>query len=307
MKKIISIICTVVFLFSLLGFTALAENSNITISEDYKTIYADGYTYSRFNVSMLDVWFSEPEDNVVLSETQKENIDMVSLRCNDYNNVIEATFHYKDGSHLEATFLRDDYHEQYAELLKDNSLNSEIDFEWPEDNIVEAKVNELFGTVVTLDEEVLAQSDTFEVTVSNKDESLKIHKGWILSFDGDFYYVDFEESDLDRDMRYEFWTREGVVVHEIDEDALVQKLTKAQEAYWDDGLGFFENGDFTEMVSLIFIIFVFAVVPMVVLILFIILAIRAKSIYKKMFRATYILCGAELAVFATLLIILQRI
>ena len=80
--------------------------------------------------------------------------------------------------------------------------------------------------------------------------------------------------------------------------ALIEKLDNAKSAYYSDGLGFFENDELSEKVSMIFFLVVFAFLTLIILITFLILAIRSKGIYKKMHRITYILCIAELSVFA---------
>lgn len=314
MKKVISILCTITFLFSLLGFTAFAtdvpneisNSSPVTISEDYQTLSIDGYTYSRFDTSMLEVDWENDEANIVLSHTQHKQVEDIEMSSSKHRNVISATFYFKDGSTLYARFLRDDYREQYDSLLNGQATKYSIDFRYPDGNVVTASGKQLFGKVVTLEQSVVENCDTFDVTTSTSKGELTVRTGVLLTYDEEYYYVDYAESKVDGGSKYNILEYQNPVVHKVTDEKLVQKLDEAQEEYWDDSFGFFDNDKFTETISAIFLIFVFVLVPLAILVLFLVFAIRSKGVYKKMCRITYILCGTEILVFAlitTLMII----
>lgn len=304
MKKILSILCAVTFLFALLGMTTFAKDSTITISEDYKTLSVGAQTYSRFDISMLEVDWEHGESNIVLSETQQKDIEDIGMQSSSHRIVISATIDFKDGSSLRVTFLRDDYFEVYETLVNSRTAKHEIDFIWPEYNIVTAEGKDLFGEVVTLEKDVIEECDTFEVTVSDKNGGLSIVKGALLMHEDDYYYLDYTESNIEDGNRYLIADYDNVIIHRVADEKLLQKLDAAKEEYWESEFGFFDNDNFTESISAIFLIIVFAFIPLAILILFVILATRSKGIYKKMCRATYLLCGVELVIFAIIMSIL---
>ena len=306
MKKVISILCTIMFLFSLLGFTTFAtdvpneitNSSPVTISEDYRTLSIDGHTYSRFNISMLEVKRETSETNIVLSHTQHEQIEDIEMRSSEQRKVISATFYFKDGSYLGANFLRDDCREQYDSLLNNQASKYSIDFMYPDGNVVTAKGKHLFGKVVTLEQSVIEECDVFDVTTSTDKGELTVRTGALLTYEDDYYYVDYAESKVDEGNRHSIWEYENPIIHKVTDEELVQKLSEAQEEYWNDNFGFFDNDKFTESISAIFLIFVFVLIPLAIFVVFLIFAIRTKGVYKKMCRITYILCGAEILIFA---------
>jgi ATP-dependent Clp protease ATP-binding subunit ClpC len=88
----------------------------------------------------------------------------------------------------------------------------------------------------------------------------------------------------------------------ITDEALLQELNTAQDAYYNDDMGFLFNDALTQSISKIFLVVIFCVIPGIVLILFAILAIRAKqAIYRKLFILVSTLSGTLTAIFTLVL------
>lgn len=298
MKKFISIIFTITLIFSCFGLTAFAENSSITISEDYQTLSIDGESYSRFNASMLEFDCYETDKQITLSKAQQEAIASIELFANEQENIISVDITFKDGAYLSITFLRDDYLDEYNEIINNLSQNYVIDFGWPEDNTVVANRDDFFGNAIYLKSNVLEWCDYFYVTASSSDNSMTVVKGALITYDNEYYYVDFAESGIADGYSFSPYNYDTLSAHEITNEVLLKSLVEAEEAYYADDLGFFFDDDFTETISAVFLIFIFAIIPFAIFIVFLVLAIRSKTVYRKLFSTICILSGAELAIFA---------
>lgn len=298
MKKLISVIITAMLLFSCLGLTVFAESSSATISDDYQKLTLDGNTYSRFNTSMMDVDYFSVDTPVSLTATQQEVIEEVILKVNEDSNFVYADIHFKDGAVLSVEFLRDDYLEIYNEISTNQSSEYIIDFQYPDGNTVTTEKSILYGSSVVLSSDELEWCDYFPVTAKSSDGKLTAHKGSLITIDENYYYVDYEEIDVDNWYDFDPYSYTELPAYEVTNADLVASIQEAEDAYYSDDFGFLLDDSFTEAVSAVFLIFVFAIIPFAIFVVFLILAIRSKTVYKKMFRLIYILSAAELAVFA---------
>ena len=298
MKKLKYLILTVILLFSCLGFTAFAEGSAATISDDYQTLCIDGNTYSRFNASMIDADYYVVDVSVELTALQQETIDKIEFSMTEDSIVAYADIYFKDGGNLYAGFLRDDYLKMYNELSTSENGEYIIDFQYPEDNIVPVEKSKLFGNPVVLTYEDLEWCDYYSVVMRSEDENLSVYKGSIIFIDDDGYYVDYEEVGVKSWYEFDPYEYEELPAYEISDEELIASLREGESAYYADDFGFFYDDNFTETLSAVFLIFVFAIVPFVILVVFLVLAIRSKTVYRKMFAAISILSGAELVIFA---------
>ena len=299
MKKFKSLIIALILLFSCFGLTAFAENSSITISDDYQNLYLNGDSYSRFNASILEIDYYMTIDNPIeLSAVQQETILQIELLINEQENVISADISFTDGSILSVDFLREDCFEAYNEIVNGESKEYIIDFLWPEGNTVKAKRTALFDTPVTLYVNELEWCDFYTVTASNSDNSLTALKGSLLIMDDNYYYVDFAEVGVKNAYEFVPYDYTELSAYEITDTNLLQRIKEAEEKYYADDLGFLYDDDLTETISAVFLVFIFAIIPLAIFIVFLILAIRSKTYYRKLFRTICILAAAELAIFA---------
>ena len=140
--------------------------------------------------------------------------------------------------------------------------------------------------------------DYFPVVVASSDGNLTAYKGALITIDDDCYYVDFEEAHIESWYDFNPYDYAELPAYEISDTELIASIQEGEDAYYSDDFGFLLDDSFTEAVSAVFLIFVFAIIPFAIFVVFLILAIRSKTVYKKMFRLIYILSAAELAVFA---------
>ncbi len=298
MKKLISIVIMSILLFSCIGLTAFASPLSATISDDYQKLYLDGNTYSRFNTSMVEVDYFDTNIPVELNAAQEETIDKVSLQVNADTTFIYANISFKDGAVLSAEFLRDDYLEIYNEISFNENGSYMIDFEYPEGNIVTAAKADLFGNSVTLTEDELEWCSYYPVWIQNDDGTLTAYKGSLIIIEDEYYYVNYEDIKLENWYHFDPYEYDELPAYEISNAELIADIQAAEESFYSDDFGFLFDDSLTKAVSTVFLIFVFAIIPFAIFVVFLILAIRSKTIYKKMFRFIYILSAAELVVFA---------
>lgn len=325
MKKIISLGFIILLLLSCFSFTALGTkdyvyyeeeiygqeiyiDSNpdavITLSEDYKTLYCGDEVYTRFSDSTVNVDIINNVANVVeLSDTQKKEIEEVSVETNEAGSIIWADIYFNDGANLKVAFLNEDYIEEYNNIMEGESGNYTINFGWPEENIVKAQKESFFGESVNLFINQFVLTDYFDVVAMASDESFYVSKGQLLIYDDEYYYVDFEKAEVDSEDFY-IENYSNLVAYKITDMDLRLQIEEAMQKYYDDDLGIFFDDDFTESVANIFLIVIFAVIPFAIFVTFLILALRSKTIYKKFFTVICALSASELFIFAVVTIYL---
>lgn len=328
MKKVISIIATVFLLLSFCGLTVSASitqtavgdeitdnlqyviiNSRepITLSEDYKKLYCGEDTYTRF--SSNDLTLNELSDGVsnkvVLSDAQKKEISEVLLCATSTASIINAEIYFKDGAVFTASFLNDNFTEEYNRIIKGECEEYIIDFAYPADNTVTASRELIFGQTATLNLSGNDLTDWYYVKTQASDKSFTVEKGMLLVYSEQYYYADFTDKKFDDN---DFWREEKfeVTAHLITDTDLLKRIEEAQEKYYGDDFGFFDDDKFTKAVANVFLIIIFAIIPFAILVLFTILALRSKGIYRKMFTAICVLSAIELLVFAIVNIILFK-
>ena len=298
MKKLISIMIMTILLFSCVGLTAFASPSSATISDDYQKLYMDGNAYSRFNTSMVEVDYFDANITVELNATQQETIDQVSLQVNADTTFIRADINFKDGAVLSAEFLRDDYLDTYNEISFDENGLYTIDLEYPEGNIVTTVKSNLFGSSVTLTADELEWCSYYPVWIQNNDGTLTAHKGSLITIEDAYYYVNYEDIEVESWYHFDPYEYDELPAYEISDAELITNIQEAEEEFYSDDFGFLFNDNLTKAVSTVFLVFVFAIIPFVIFVACLILAIRSKTVYKKLFRFIYLLSAAELVVFA---------
>lgn len=319
MKKL-SILFLALVLTLGLGITAFAEDYTVpsatefagadeytnlytaTLSEDLQTLYMDGNSYSLADISILELEYNGWEISVELTAVQRQTIKKATAITYGDDDAVQVTLYMTDGIRMTVTFLRDDLRGEYDRLTAGDADRWVLDFEWPERNTVTADKAQLKGesTVVTLED--VYSSVEYPVFAYTAGGTLVLKCGVLLNLDGSYIYVPYPDDLVDE--RYPYIletyleTAMQVPAVKLTDPTLVQQLDKAQQAYYNDGLGFMYNDTLTENISDVFLVLLFAIIPGAIAVLFLILSLRAKKpSYKKLFWVTCVLSAAELAVF----------
>ena len=295
---------TVLLLCSCFGLSTFANPASATISDDCQEIYWEGKTYLRFNTSRLSTDYGHNVE-VELSKQQQKTIDRVDLSGNEEMTMLLSDIYYKDGSVLTAKFLREDYVERYESMLTEDAETYTIDFRFPKSNTLTTKGTALFGKKVTLTSKKLEWCDYFPVAVKSEDESITAYRGALIAIESDYYYVDFQETPVESWDNFDPYSYTELSAYAISDTTLLANIESCIDNYYSEDFGFLFNDNLTKTISLIFLIIVFCIVPFAIFVVFLILAIRSKTIYKKMFRWIYLLSFSELAVFAIVTVLLM--
>ena len=308
MKKIIALIITVLLLASCLALPVLAKsddilrpNVKISFSDDYKTLYYGNVKYVVFdNTHSAQEVYNEMNNKFSLTEEQSLEISRISLLSCDEGIFIDATIKYKDGITMELNYIREDYREVYNTLLASIVANCEIDFIYPADNVVKTHRINLKGEKVSFEDHYYDAS--YEVTAVSDDGKISASVGVILVSGDNYCYIDYLEIGSSY---YEFDMDDynRVEAYLITDPDTIAAIEQAQENYYSDGLGFFDDDTFTKLVADVFLVIVFAVIPFALFILFLILGCRAKALYKKLYFTISIFSIAEVVIFAIIAIL----
>lgn len=305
MKKYLICIITSLLLFSCLGMTAFADDSSLTISDDYQTVYLNGESYSRFNASMINTEYEFYYVSPKLTDIQQEQVAEVSLMINQSHSLLYLDIDYKDGSNLTAHFMRDDYCDAYDKLVNNQNTPYIIDFEWPEGNRVTGSKALFTENPVILGSSELNKSSHYFVLMNILEGDIDICMGALLIIGDNYYYVDYEEIGVTRLYGFNAYEYTDLPAYKITDADLVADIAAGEEAFYNDNFGFFYDDELTSTISKVFLIIVFAVIPAIILVLFLILAIRAKTIYRKLFAAICCISGVELVIFAIVAMMLH--
>ena len=308
MKKIIALIITVLLLASCLALPVLAKsddilrpNVKISFSDDYKTLYYGNVKYVVFdNTHSAQEVYNEMNNKFSLTEEQSLEISRISLLSCDEGIFIDATIKYKDGITMELNYIREDYREVYNTLLASIVANCEIDFIYPADNVVKTHRINLKGEKVSFEDHYYDAS--YEVTAVSDDGKISASVGVILVSGDNYCYIDYLEIGSSY---YEFDMDDynRVEAYLITDPDTIAAIEQAQENYYSDGLGFFDDDTFTKLVADVFLVIVFAVIPFALFVLFLILGCRAKELYKKLYLTISIFSIAEVVIFAIIAIL----
>lgn len=336
MKKILSIIIAFMLIFSCFATTAFASKYNIIFDEDldpfkvqepvgafsdnYEKFYINGVPHSRVNANAVTVSFKynllvRDEHNanyysggtiyIDFTEEQKQKISEIKIQHNEECTIFSITIEYNDGALLTATYLNDDYFEEYNNVINGNVDRYVVDFMYPSGNYVETTRDKLKGEPVTLTRNQLSswgKFDSCDVVAKSKDGSISMIVGAILMLDNNYYYLNFKETGKDED---DVWSGSigalaGVQLYKVTDAELIKFFDDAMTDFYEDDYGILYDDDATESISIGFFVFVFAIIPFVILVFFLVKAIKGKGIYKKMYFTVVAVCLAEIIVFAVL-------
>lgn len=311
MKRIISVIITVLLLSSCLFMSVAADGGKVTFSSNYQKMYYNGYTYSRFNDDYIDYQTTENIDDLVsLNEEQKSMVEIISVDADEGKTVFYACYEYLfDGQRVEATFMRDDCLEELNLILEygNDKYRVETVYDNDFDSFKTVGRHVLFGEEITIDgNDINDYYFSVPVTAQVYDSEIYASVGQIIyhGIEEEFYYIDFKELGIKKPLEFNVNEAGLFTAHKITDMDLSLDLEKAYNEFYEDDFGFMGDDSFTEAVSNIFMILVFAVIPFAVLVIFSVLTLRAKGIYKKFFAVISVLSAAELVIFAVIVCIL---
>lgn len=308
MKKWMTTFVGIILLFTRLGFTAFAAPASATLSDDYQTLTINGNTYSRFDISQAETRYQELPLDIALSDAQARSVKEIFLETNSGENLIYANINFKDGSSLSIGFLRDDYKDEYQKIIAGESNQYLIDFQYPEGNKITASKKDFYGKPALLNFDQLQYADSFPVYATTADDAISVYKGMLLVIEEEYYYVDFTEQRINNPYDFNPYNYKELATYKIGNAELIERMEESIDRYYSEEFGILFDEEFGETISAIFLILVFGIVPFIIFLVFLFLAIRSKTVYKKMFRIVYLLCGLELVVFAimTVLITMNR-
>ncbi len=333
MKKILSIIFTLVLIFSCFAISTFAFESAdsfvyegdayydtqpvMTFSEDFKKLYVNDEPFSRADLSMLSEYYGysvgvtkehtpwlRNSVFVDFTDAQKQIVKGIEITTNKAQNMYLINLNLGDGSNLTVYFIKDTYLEDYNNVISGNGDVYLIDFLYPENNVVITSKSALEGepTIISTDD-IFGVYDYFYVDAANQDQSVSMATGVVFVIDGTYYYFDYiAEGFEDADFLYsgELGKAKEINAYKITDEKLLADIEVAMEAYYDDDYGIFFDKETSDIIAMVFLVILFVVVPAIVFVIFLIKAIRGKGIYKKLYGTVAALCMAEIIVFLLL-------
>lgn len=345
MKKFIYVIVTVLILSFCLGVTSFATSEtdeveinqipSATFSEDFRTMYFNDHEYYQKNLIFFDSYVATDYDvtdyyvddfddimstmdfaiptnaDYVLSDTQKELVYNISLYGTDV--LFTADISYNDGTMLSISYLRDDYIDEYDKFIAGGFADLEIDFEWPEGNVVKTTKQELLANeqLTLTDYDYWMDFDYYYIYAHSDDGVLTYNPGLMLKVSEKYYYFDFAENkshNMDFFMEHVYsddGQLKGILVHEITDEALLSGIEAAETAYYEDDFGYLYNDELAIKVSYFFLILLFGVVPAVIFIVALVFAIIKKGKYRKLLFTTAGFTLAEIITFIIFMIVVS--
>lgn len=311
MKKIIALLIAIICLSSIsvaavttteISETELSPNSVIVIDDGFYGLYYDGEYFTGFDLGEADFSdFEELNCRLSLTDAQTDIIRSANFSINAQRNIIMADYGFKNGSTLSVNYIKNDFLNEYNSLMGDSWVNGEVDFYWPDGNIISVSKNKLMGQSTTL--LIDGYIDYFDVNAVTDDGGLKIIKGQLIVKDDEYYYLDFNSAGVDAD-NFDLFDYQHIYAYRITDEELCGQIEDALDSYYGSDLGFLNDDKFTQTVADILLVAVFIAAPLLIALTFIILAIFNKTGYKKFFRAIYISSLLALAVAVALIIIL---
>ena len=334
MKKSILILALVLAFSFVLGYSSLAYDNTLTLSEDYSTLYFNGKSYSKANTTDIvnnygyieGCFFTadfetdaelpinyEDGIKIQLTDSQKSELTKVYATVDgDANLFASAELYFEDGTTISYSYIRDDIKDDYEKIKNSDTSEYDIIFDAyiDEGNISKtvSKQNLLTGNKTEIS---FYEYLEFDVIVSSKKYNYSVTKGCIfINNDKNlYYYFDFSEYGLTDyyhlfDM-YEFYNVTRIEAHRITDKETIDIIEEGLREYYDGDYGYLFNEEFTEPVAKIFFILIFAIFPLSIVITTLVIAIKAKKgVYKKLLLATSGLSLATLATFIYIAFIL---
>ena len=303
MKRIIAIILAVFCLSSMCVFAETAGRT-ASVDENFSTFTLDNERYEAFDFSVSGkAVFSELNCTFNLTDTQRETVEKIDAEINDKGNIINATYTFKNGSILSTYYLHEDFLEEYNTVKSDDWNLCEIDFIYPENNILNITKDKLLGESYNMFIAEVDINNWFDVDAVSGDKSFRVTKGILIDTDEEYYYLDFKTAGITYS-DFDLEKYDHLPVYKITDPQFKEQIDNAIEEYYADDYGFLDDDKTTKKVSDIVLVIIFLILPFAVFVLFFVLALRSKTKYRKFFRTIYILSLILPLVFIILAIIL---
>lgn len=290
MKKRIVLLLTVLALLVAMAVPVFAgeegdlpetKTQELRLSDDLQTVYMEGKEYHRFDASDLQIYGREVINTANM--TLPEQVREVALWDNG-SDILRAEITYTDGAVLSVYYISDEGMKDVDALRAKTAYTVQM-FTYRDVVQTQMEISDLKGERQVLYERDFQSAVFADVFVEHKD--LSVEKGRVCQIDDKYYYVDYEENQINYISAY--GAPSTVIVWEIQDQAACEKLDDIFETYYDSDVGILENSSFGKTVSAIMLIFVFMVVPLALVVFMLIVALRAK---KKLYRGLAIVTGS---------------
>lgn len=322
MKKIISVILVALLLSFCFVLPAFATGSSsasdyVTFSENFEKLYYQGKQYSLIDGSLVDYNYdnnslygsedpgivydydveslNSPKIDVKLTPEQQKSVEEASVTPYNNQQIFEVYIYFKNHMTTTATYLQDDYLDEYENLINGNIDEYSIRFLWPEGNTVKLS-KEVFSSEETVESYWYEYDDSWPVCVRIDGLALEYTVGEIYLKDKEYYYLDYSINAYCIDNNC--FDNETVRLVKITDPDAVAELDEGLQKYYNDDMGYIYNDDLLDSVSKVFLTVIFGIIPLVAFVVFIMLAIKSKKkIYKKIFITASALSIAEIISF----------
>lgn len=310
-KKILSLIIATILILPCFTLNVFAtsvpnmpdpyDNADYNISDDYQTLTFNGTTYVRFDASVGNWDYSD--SYIDRNCTYLDNVDYIDYEFSINNSIITAHINFSDGSYFYCSFIKESLLPEYNNMLNSASQYV-IEFNYPSDAKIPIKANQLSTDSATIEKSTIDYLDTYSVYVYNSDESFAVSKGDLVIIDHEYYYIDYKLNNLTNSNKYNN-NMASYTAYKVIDPELIAQLDKETGNKQDELIDLLFSGDLFTGFGTLLLIAIFALIPLAALVLFIILSIRAKTpVYKKLFRAIYIISASELLMFIISVILL---
>lgn len=292
MKKLLCVILALLAAVCLLSVTVSAETA-VVLSEDLQTLTLDGRTYSRADLSAMNLYYNGLPFEVQLPEDLHSQVKSAISYSTINEWVISVEIYYQDGSRQDICFAYDAVKSELLRLCQDDELVCGIQLWWEDElSAASAPISTFKGTPVELDGRDLAYTDTYEVMYFYRELDTHINRGFVSDFKGDYYYVDYRENNIPNPAAFYAgdWPT-PLKVYKITDTELIEQIDEALDSEFN------VTSSSGQTISAFFLCFVFGLIPLAILVLSLIFAIRSKGYYRLTWAVTAGLCAAELSVF----------
>ncbi len=296
MKKWIAVFLALLATVCLLSVAVSAE-SVATLSEDLQVLTLEGQTYSRGDVSAIDLnAYDDTRVTLELTEQQQKDLKRGVVSTTRDSKFIMVDLYYRDGSILNITFISDQYKEELLQLCQSDDLVCGVEFYWLSDTKVHAPLKDFKGTPVTLTASDLYGCSTHQVVYYSRGMNVNVYRGAVLTDNDRLYFVDFRENDIVTPAYFYATEYDKLDAYEITNTEIYNSIKQIEDDYYIYGMD--TDTDSPEYIlTAVFLIFLFAVIPTAILVPSVIFFVRGKGYYRVTWGVTAGLCIAELAVF----------
>lgn len=300
MKRYFSILLCLLCLTLLLCVPVSAGTSPCHISDDMQTLHYNGKTYTRVNTLVLEFTDVYQGITLALSDEQSQQYSAGEAYTNDEKSVVDIHLLTPDGTQVIMGYLLDSLVPEYRQALTDQHSGRILGYFW---NDVSAYPKDLKGTPVTLDASTARWSESYPVLLPLDGCNLSVIRGTLLVNGKNYYYVDHDENNIVNRTNYiNQLPGKEIQAYKITDTTLCESIAKARAS--ERTLGFDDGGT---LVTGILMTLIFGLMPCAVLVIALIFSFRSKDIfYRRAWRITAAITGAELIVFVTVLLIILR-